>query len=132
MSLDLSSLIQPAVNSAAALAAISRQQEEWGSSIAQANHERIEREKMLVAGAEASVAQKQLLEQQLDTIQKQNELLYDNFLKLKEMYDAQVQANREAKDELEQSRRFNKWMMTVSIIAMLAAIAGPVVTLLVS
>ena len=65
-------------------------------------------------------------------MQKQNKLLCDNYEKLKEMFDAQVQANRDSKDELEQSRRFNRWMMTVSVIAMLAAIASPIVTLLVS
>lgn len=90
------------------------------------------RKSTLVAGAEASIRQKELLEEQLKSMQKQNKLLCDNYEKLKEMFDAQVQANRDSKDELEQSRRFNRWMMTVSVIAMLAAIASPIVTLLVS
>ena len=86
----------------------------------------------MVAGAEASIAQKQLLEQQVEIIQKQNELLSDNYTKLKEMYDAQVEANKEAKVELKRSKRFNLAMMIIAIIAMLAAIAGPIVTFLVS
>lgn len=48
------------------------------------------------------------------------------------MFDAQVQVNREAANELEKSKRFNAWMMIIAIVAMLAAIAGPIVTILVS
>lgn len=91
-----------------------------------------ERDSTLVAGAEASIAQKELLEQQLEISQKQNALLLDNYEKLKEMYDAQVQANKEANEELKRSKRFNAWMMVISIIAMLAAVASPIVTLWVS
>ena len=101
-------------------------------AVAQANQERIEREERMVAGAEASIAQKELLEQQVEIIQKQNELLLDNYTKLKEMYDAQVDANEAAKEELNRSKRFNIAMMIIAIIAMLAAIAGPIVTILVS
>lgn len=100
--------------------------------IAEINRQSAKRNATLIAGAEASVAQKELLEQQLEIIQKQNELLYDNYDKLKEMFDAQVQANRETKAELKQSKRFNAWMMVIAIIAMLAAIAGPIATILVS
>lgn len=132
MGLDLSGVNQFAQNSAAVLADFHRQQENMQRLMAQASREKAEKEKRMLAGAEANVAQKQLLEQQLDIIQKQNELLYDNFSKLKEMYDDQVQANKEAKDELERSRKYNKWMMAISIIAMLAAIASPIVTLWVS
>ena len=91
-----------------------------------------ERNATLLAGAEASVAQKELLEQQLEFVQKQNELLLDNYEKLKEMFDEQVQANKEAKEELKRSKCFNAWMMVIAIIAMLAAIASPIVTVLVS
>ena len=65
-------------------------------------------------------------------IQKQNELLSDNYSKLKEMYDAQVEANKEAKEELKRSKRSNLIMMIIAFIAMLAAIAGPIATILVS
>ena len=83
----------------------------------------------LVAGAEASIAQKELLEQQLKFTQEQNKLLSENYDKLKEMYDAQIKANQEATSELVKSKRFNKWMMFIAIIAMLAAIASPIATL---
>lgn len=132
MSLDYSGFNQSNVNSAASLAAMRRQQEEVSRAVVQANQAKIERENRLVAGAEASIAQKELLEQQVEIIRKQNELLADNYAKLKEMYDAQVEANKEAKEELKQSKRFNLAMMVFSFIAMLAAIAGPIVTIVVS
>lgn len=84
---------------------------------------------MFVAGAEANIAQKELLEQQLKTMKEQNELLADNYNKLKEMYDAQIVSYKEAKEDLKRSRRFNIGMMIISIIAMLAAIVGPIITL---
>ena len=120
---------QSIANSASLASEISRKQEESRRAIAQANQERIEREERMVAGAEASIAQKGLLEQQVEIIQKQNELLSDNYSKLKEMFDAQVEANKEAKEELERSKRFNVTMMIIAIIAMLAAIAGPIATI---
>lgn len=132
MNLDLSGFNNSIANSASLVADIQRQQEETWRSLAQANQERIEREEKMVAGAEASIAQKGLLEQQVEIIQKQNELLSDNYSKLKEMYDAQVDANKEAKKELTASKRFNIAMMIIAIIAMLAAVAGPIVTILVS
>ena len=92
----------------------------------------VENEVTLVAGAEASIAQKELIEEQLEIIREQNKLLLDNYEKLKELYDDQVQANKDAKDDLEKSRRFNRWMMVISVIAMLAAVASPIVTLWVS
>lgn len=101
-------------------------------SIAEANQEKLAREEKMVAGAEASIAQKELLIEQLQAIKEQNDLLSDNYNKLKELYDTQVAANQEAKKELKQSKHFNIAMMVIAIIAMLAAIAGPIVTILVS
>ena len=86
----------------------------------------------LVAGAEANIAQKELFEQQLDMMRKQNDLLFDNYSKLKELYDAQVQTNKEAKEELKRNKRFDIAMMIIAIIAMIAAIAGPITTIWVS
>ena len=100
--------------------------------VEQENQERINREERIVAGADASIAQKELLEHQIEIIQKQNELLSDNYLKLKEMFDAQVEANKEAKEEIKRSRQFNIVMMIIAIVAMLAAIAGPIATIWVS
>lgn len=127
LKLDLST-----ATSALRASAIADEMEQNQRMIAEINCQSAKRNATLIAGAEASVAQKELLEQQLEIIQKQNELLYDNYDKLKEMFDAQVQANRETKAELKQSKRFNAWMMVIAIIAMLAAIAGPIATILVS
>ena len=129
MKFDFSDINRSIANSAAMVSEINRQQEESLCAVAQANQEKIEREERMVAGAEASIAQKELLEQQVKIFQKQNDLLSDNYLKLKEMFDAQVEANKEAKEELIRSRRFNIKMMIIAIIAMLAAIAGPIATI---
>ena len=48
------------------------------------------------------------------------------------MYDAQKRAYQESREDLRNSRIFNRWMMVIAVIAMLAAIAGPIVTVLVS
>ena len=132
MGLDFSGFNQSVANSAAAFAEMNSLNEKTLRAAERANQEKIERERRLVAGAEASIAQKELLEQQVEMIQKQNELLSDNYTKLKEMYDAQVDANKEAKEELKRSKHFNIIMMIISTIAMLAAIASPIATILVS
>lgn len=114
----------------------------------------------MVAGAEASVAQKELMEKQLGELRsqnnilseqlkaeqaqrelleehlevtmKQNELLSANYQKLEEMYDAQKESYDDTRKDLHKSRVFNAWMMVIAIVSMLAAIAGPIVTILVS
>ena len=86
----------------------------------------------LEAGAEADIAQKELLQSQLEALREQNGLLSENYKKLKEMYDSQVEANEAARNDRKSSRKFNAWMMVIAIIAMLAAIAGPIATILVS
>ena len=129
MKLDFSDFNQSIANSAAMVSEVNRQHEESLRAAIQANQKRIEREERMVAGAEASIAQTELLEQQIEAFQKQNELLSDNYSKLKEMFDAQVEANIEAKEELKRSKRFNLSMMIIAIIAMLAAIAGPIATI---
>ena len=63
---------------------------------------------------------------------QQNQLLSDNYNKLKDMYDAQERAYQESREDLKSSRIFNRWMMVIAVIAMLAAIASPIVTILVS
>lgn len=132
MKFDFNDFNKSIANSAAMVSEINRQQEAAFRAVTIANRERIEREEKMVAGAEASIAQKELLGQQVEFLQKQNDLLSDNYLKIKEMFDAQVEANREAKEELKRSKRFNLGMMIIAIIAMLAAIAGPIVTIWVS
>ncbi len=125
-------ITQSVANSARTISEFYRRNEAALSQVAQAKQEQINREKRIAAGADASIAQKELLEHQLEIIQKQNELLSDNYLKLKEMFDVQVEANKEAKEELKRSRQFNIAMMIIAIVAMLAAIAGPIATIWVS
>lgn len=134
MNVDLGSLKETlsAVNSAMRVNTIAEEMAHGERVAAAIARESAKRDATLVAGAEASIEQKEILQQQLEMIREQNMFLCDNYEKLKEMYDAQVQANIEAKTELDRSKRFNSWMMVIAIIAMLAAIAGPVTTILVS
>ncbi len=128
--LDLSAI--SAANSAMQASIVHEQMERDKQIAAEISRQSTKRDATLVAGAEASIKQKELLQQQLDIIREQNSLLCDNYNKLKEMYDAQVEATTESKAELDRSKKFNAWMMVIAIVAMLAAIAGPIATILVS
>ena len=88
-----------------------------------------EKDAQLKAGVDAIIEQRDLMHQQVEILHEQNALLADNYDKLKEMYDAQVQANIEAKAELAKTKRYNAAMMVVSVIAMLAAVVSPIVTI---
>lgn len=105
MNLDLNDLSRSlsAANSAMQVAAMAEEIERNQRIVTEINRQAAKRNETLVAGAEASIAQKELLEKQLEVTQKQNALLCDNYEKLKELYDAQVQTNKEAKDELVRS-----------------------------
>ena len=76
--------------------------------------------------------QNDLVSQQIGILAEQNKLLADNYSKLKEVYDAQTESYKSAQEDLKRSRKYNVIMMIVSILAMLAAIAGPIATILVS
>ena len=157
LKLDLSS----ALNSAQQITAqFDAQRDAQYAAINQINRERARRDAKIVAGAEASVAQKELMEEQLIELKSQNDILAEqlkaeqaqreileehlkvtteqnvllsaNYKKLEEMYNAQKEYNKEAREDLHKSRVFNGWMMVIAIIAMLAAIASPIVTVLVS
>ena len=119
-----------AVNSAMRANAIAEEMAHGERVAAAIAREAAKRDATLVAGAEASIEQRDLIEQQLEILREQNSLLLDNYEKLKEMYDAQVQENTDAKDELKRSRRYNGWMMVVSVASMLAAIASTVIPFL--
>ena len=69
---------------------------------------------------------------QITLLSDQNRLLVDNYNKLKEMYDAQAANYKAAQDELRRTRKHNIIMMVIAAVAMLAAIAGPIVTVLLS
>lgn len=132
--MDISELTKglSAANSAIQASVIADDMERHQRLVQQINEIDAEKNVTLLAGAEANIAQKELFEQQIEIIQKQNELLFDNYSKLKELFDAQVETNKEAKEELKRSKRFNIAMMIIAIIAMIAAIAGPIATILVS
>ena len=134
MNIDLSGLqgTLSSLNSALRVDALAEEMAHGERVAAAIARESAKRDATLVAGAEASIEQTALLTEQLATIREQNQLLLDNYKKLKELYDDQVQANKDAKEDLEKSRRFNRWMMVISVIAMLAAVASPIVTLWVS
>ena len=114
------------------LATSARQVAEISRRMDEKNQQEAAHRAKLEAGAEADIAQKELLQSQLETLREQNGLLSENYEKLKAMYDSQVEANEAARNDLKSSRKFNAWMMVIAIIAMLAAIAGPIATILVS
>ena len=134
MSIDLEALKQglSVANSAVRASAIAGDVERNQRIFDQISEQTAQRNATLVAGAEANIAQKELLEQQIEMLHTQNDILYVNYAKLKELYETQVEANKEAKEELVRSKRFNIAMMVIAIVAMIAAIAGPIVTVLVS
>ena len=134
MQIDLNELKSSieATTSAMKVANFARNMERDRQFAYEMNRQSAERNATLVAGAKANIEQKELIEQQLEFMQQQNLLLCDNYEQLKNMYDNQVQTNLESKEALAQSRKYNKWMMAVSIIAMLAAVVSPIVTALVS
>lgn len=76
--------------------------------------------------------QNEIAVKQISILNEQNVLLRDNYDKLKEMYEAQRASYISAEKDLEQSRKINKRMMTIAAISMIAAIASPIVTILVS
>lgn len=92
------------------VAELSRQKEEALRAAEREKQERRKIEEQMAAGAEASIAQIGILEQQVKYTQKHNEML---------------------EEKLRKSERFNRIMMIIAIISMVAAIAGPIVTVLV-
>ena len=90
-------------------------------AIDQMNREKARRDAKMVAGAEASVAQKELLEEQLKEIKEQNAQLKDNYRLLNELYES---AKRDAEESAKEARH-NKIFGWVSFgIGTLIGIAG--------
>lgn len=73
-----------------------------------------------------------MLNRQLENIEIQNNLLKDNYSKLEELYEIQVTEARNAKEETKITKRYNIAMMIVSVVAMLAAIVSPIITIIFS
>lgn len=74
----------------------------------------------------------ELLKEQLEQQNKHNELLTQNYNQLKELFDLQKGEYDVAKGELAKSKRMNVIMLIIAIVAMLGAIASPLVTWLVT
>ena len=72
------------VNSAIKANLLAEQQQKNQQIFDQISKHNAKRDATIMAGAEANVAQKELLEQQLSTLGEQNKLLADNYSKLKE------------------------------------------------
>lgn len=123
------SLIQ--ANSAICASVISEEIEKTNKLMEEVQKQNAETIATVVAGAQANIDQSTIMGQQLKMIEKQNALLSDNYNKLKEMYDAQKESFNEAREDVKRSRRYNVGMMIISLIAMFAAIASPIITLLV-
>ena len=73
-----------------------------------------------------------LTSQQINILVEQNKLLSENYNKLKDMYDAQTESYMSAQTDLKSSHQYNIIMMIIAVVAMIAAIASPIVTILVS
>lgn len=127
--IDFSGFASSSTFLAGQIAEHQKRQQEIFDEIAEHN---AKKDAALFQTAEASVAQKELLENQLEQLQTQNNLLKENYKKLEEIYNDQKDSYHGAQEDLKRSRIFNAWMMVIAIIAMLAAIAGPIVTFLVS
>lgn len=83
----------------------------------------------LEAGADASIAQKEMMAIQIEELKEQNRLLSENYERLTDMYNHQKETTEELRNDLKKSRKFNAWMMVIAVVSMFAAIAGPIVTL---
>lgn len=95
--------------------------------------EHVKPDNSIIEGIQKQIeAQNQLASQQISILLEQNILLSENYNKLKEMFEAQEKSYSEAKEDLKRSRAFNAWMMVIAVIAMFAAIAGPIATVWVS
>lgn len=80
----------------------------------------------LEKGAEASIEQKELVKDQVDLLYQQNQLLSENYDKLKELYEMQRRSTEDAKVELRKTQIYNACMMVISIISMLMAVISTV------
>lgn len=88
----------PTINSAQRLA---EQFKERDAILDQISRDKAKRDATMLAGAEASVAQKELLEEQLKEIKEQNSQLKENYRLLNELYES---AKKEAQDNAKEAK----------------------------
>ena len=126
---------------------ISEQFDAQYAAIGKMNREKARRDAKMVAGTEASIAQTELMEQQLGELKAQNDILAEqlraehtqrkifekhlkvsteqngilsaNYQKLEEMYNSQKESLKDSRKDIRKSRVFNVWMMVIAIVAML-------------
>ena len=109
------------INSAFAASQIAKQNEDAYRIARAVSEQNARRDAKMVAGAEASIAQKELLEEQLKEIREQNSQLKDNYRLLNELYES---AKRDAEESAKEARH-NKIFGWVSFgIGTLIGIAG--------
>mgnify|MGYP006951010178 FL=1 len=72
----------------------------------------------------STVAQEALLREQIDLLYEQNRVLSENNQKLKDMYEAQLQAAEEARAELEKSHIYNWVMLGVTVFSAGVTVIG--------
>ena len=132
MKFDSDGINSNAVNNALTLDRISMDKKEKIQYEARAKRVQLKRDEKIIAGADANVAQHELLKKEMELVEKQNELLQNNYKKLEELFNEQVETNRDDRKELKRSKHFNLAMMIISTIAMIATIAGPIATIWVS
>ena len=104
--------------------------EKYQRLVNEINRQNAETTAVFTTGAEASVQQIELLQKQVEIGREQNAILFSNYKKLEELYDAQVQESMAAKEELKRSGRYNRWMMAIAIAALLVSLVGSLGSLL--
>jgi len=67
--------------------------------------------------------------QQIDLLSSQNNQLIDNYNKLDALYKIKEIELESAKKDAEQSKLYNKQMMMVTVVAMIAAVISAVITI---
>ena len=72
----------------------------------------------------------QLLEEQNQILNKNYESLYNQYNKLKDIYETQTKAYLEKQEEAKNSKKFNAIMLVVATIAALVAICGLVIQII--
>ncbi|MHB1652682.1 MAG: hypothetical protein ACYCVD_09435 [Desulfitobacteriaceae bacterium] len=76
--------------------------------------------------------QNEILKLHLKEAENQNIQLHNNYEKLEQIYNIKEKELIENSNALKKSRKYNCWMMIIAIIAMLGALASPIITYVVT
>lgn len=88
----------------------------------------IENNLALKAQLEEEKKQNEILKLNLKEAEKQNVQLHNNYEKLEQIYKIKERELIDSSNELKKSKKYNFWMMIIAIIAMVGAVASPIVT----